>query len=275
MRQGGNARAVSSTSASSLPHSLLLRLSVASLWTSLICIADMNAESSRSHSIFVITIVQRNTETGTQKTGSLFLVDLAGSEKIGKTGATGQTLEEAKKINKSLSALGMVINALTDGKVRSFSSLLSSLKLTPPTVLAHPLPRFEAHSHPSRISRRQLSHDPHHQLLPILLQRIRNPLHPPLRHARQIDQEQSARQRRTLSRGTQGAPQEGAAGLLERRSLHRLARARGRHLAIGRDSRQGAVGDDGEGFGTRAGRVGEARWTAGEEGVGSTGEWDE
>ncbi|GAA5851767.1 hypothetical protein JCM8547_001202 [Rhodosporidiobolus lusitaniae] len=90
MRQGGNARAVSST--------------------------NMNAESSRSHSIFVITVQARNTETGTQKTGSLFLVDLAGSEKIGKTGATGQTLEEAKKINKSLSALGMVINALTDGK---------------------------------------------------------------------------------------------------------------------------------------------------------------
>ncbi|KAK4700548.1 kinesin family member 5, partial [Phenoliferia sp. Uapishka_3] len=90
MRQGGNSRAVSST--------------------------QMNAESSRSHSIFVITVQARNTDTGTQKTGSLFLVDLAGSEKIGKTGATGQTLEEAKKINKSLSALGMVINALTDGK---------------------------------------------------------------------------------------------------------------------------------------------------------------
>ena len=47
----------------------------------------------------------------------LHFVDLAGSEKVGKTGASGQTLEEAKKINKSLSALGMVINALTDGKV--------------------------------------------------------------------------------------------------------------------------------------------------------------
>jgi kinesin family member 5 len=78
---------------------------------------DMNAESSRSHSIFVITIQQRNTETGAQKTGNLYLVDLAGSEKVGKTGASGQTLEEAKKINKSLSALGMVINALTDSKV--------------------------------------------------------------------------------------------------------------------------------------------------------------
>lgn len=41
---------------------------------------------------------------------------MAGSEKISKTGATGQTLNEAKKINKSLSSLGQVINALTDGK---------------------------------------------------------------------------------------------------------------------------------------------------------------
>ena len=77
---------------------------------------NMNQESSRSHSIFVITINQKNTDSGSMKSGQLFLVDLAGSEKVGKTGASGQTLEEAKKINKSLSALGMVINSLTDGK---------------------------------------------------------------------------------------------------------------------------------------------------------------
>lgn len=77
---------------------------------------NMNQESSRSHSIFVITVTQKNVETGSAKSGQLFLVDLAGSEKVGKTGASGQTLEEAKKINKSLSALGMVINSLTDGK---------------------------------------------------------------------------------------------------------------------------------------------------------------
>ena len=41
---------------------------------------------------------------------------MAGSEKISKTGATGKTLNEAKKINKSLSTLGLVINSLTDGK---------------------------------------------------------------------------------------------------------------------------------------------------------------
>ncbi|KAJ3194326.1 hypothetical protein HK101_002995 [Irineochytrium annulatum] len=77
---------------------------------------NMNAESSRSHSIFVIQVKLENRVDGSSRTGKLYLVDLAGSEKVGKTGASGQTLEEAKKINKSLSALGMVINALTDGK---------------------------------------------------------------------------------------------------------------------------------------------------------------
>lgn len=77
---------------------------------------NMNEQSSRSHSIFVMTVNQKDTDTGNNKSGKLYLVDLAGSEKVGKTGATGQTLEEAKKINKSLTALGMVINALTDGK---------------------------------------------------------------------------------------------------------------------------------------------------------------
>lgn len=48
--------------------------------------------------------------------GKLYLCDLAGSEKVGKTNASGQTLEEAKMINKSLSALGNVINALTEAK---------------------------------------------------------------------------------------------------------------------------------------------------------------
>ena len=77
---------------------------------------NMNQESSRSHSIFVIEVTQKNMESGSARSGRLFLVDLAGSEKVGKTGASGQTLEEAKKINKSLSALGMVINALSDGR---------------------------------------------------------------------------------------------------------------------------------------------------------------
>jgi len=49
----------------------------------------MNAESSRSHSLFVITIQMNNQEDGSCKTGKLYLVDLAGSEKISKTGAQG------------------------------------------------------------------------------------------------------------------------------------------------------------------------------------------
>ncbi|CAG9331157.1 unnamed protein product [Blepharisma stoltei] len=76
----------------------------------------MNAGSSRSHSIFCVTLSQTNSLDCSTKTGKLYLVDLAGSEKVGKTGAEGKRLEEAKNINKSLTALGQVINALTDGK---------------------------------------------------------------------------------------------------------------------------------------------------------------
>ena len=52
---------------------------------------------------------------GGTKASRLNLVDLAGSEKISKTGAQGSVLEEAKNINKSLSALGNCISALTTG----------------------------------------------------------------------------------------------------------------------------------------------------------------
>lgn len=54
---------------------------------------------------------------GSIKTGKIYLVDLAGSEKVEKTGAEGKLLCEAKTINKSLSALGNVINALTSGEL--------------------------------------------------------------------------------------------------------------------------------------------------------------
>ncbi len=75
----------------------------------------MNAQSSRSHSVFIIKVNSTSSD-GATTNGRLNLVDLAGSEKVGKTGATGQTLEEAKKINQSLSALGLCINALVEKK---------------------------------------------------------------------------------------------------------------------------------------------------------------
>ena len=72
----------------------------------------MNQESSRSHAIFILEVIQKH-PFGTEKRGILNLVDLAGSEKISKSKVEGEGLEEAKKINLSLSALGNVINALT------------------------------------------------------------------------------------------------------------------------------------------------------------------
>uniref|UniRef100_A0A4W3JYX6 Kinesin-like protein n=1 Tax=Callorhinchus milii TaxID=7868 RepID=A0A4W3JYX6_CALMI len=80
---------------------------------------NMNEHSSRSHAIFTITI--ECSEKGVDgnmhvRMGKLHLVDLAGSERQGKTGATGQRLKEATKINLSLSTLGNVISALVDGK---------------------------------------------------------------------------------------------------------------------------------------------------------------
>ena len=113
----------------------------------------MNELSSRSHAVFIIIAEQSETtyidsstgrelapedfhelvkKTKTQsdlnslekdvrqsfKVGKLNLVDLAGSERVRLSGATGQRLEESKKINQSLSALGNVISALTDPRGR-------------------------------------------------------------------------------------------------------------------------------------------------------------
>eukprot|EP00242_Pyramimonas_sp_CCMP2087_P003982 CAMPEP_0198214834 /NCGR_PEP_ID=MMETSP1445-20131203/44469_1 /TAXON_ID=36898 /ORGANISM="Pyramimonas sp., Strain CCMP2087" /LENGTH=657 /DNA_ID=CAMNT_0043890189 /DNA_START=574 /DNA_END=2543 /DNA_ORIENTATION=- len=101
----------------------------------------LNELSSRSHAVFIIiaenvTVLPKGEESGKSghpnggqgrpgegpqqsfKVGKLNLVDLAGSERVRLTGATGRRLEESKKINQSLSALGNVIAALTDQKGR-------------------------------------------------------------------------------------------------------------------------------------------------------------
>lgn len=96
----------------------------------------LNDVSSRSHAVFIIVVEQMSIisdENGNKnpknfenedafkhiKVGKLNLVDLAGSERLSITGATGKRLEECKKINQSLSALGNVIAALTDRKPRA------------------------------------------------------------------------------------------------------------------------------------------------------------
>ncbi|XP_027353436.1 kinesin-like protein KIN-1 [Abrus precatorius] len=76
---------------------------------------QMNVASSRSHCIYIFTIQQEHIGEKRMRFGKLILVDLAGSEKVEKTGAEGRVLEEAKTINRSLSALGNVINSLTCG----------------------------------------------------------------------------------------------------------------------------------------------------------------
>ncbi|XP_034670493.1 osmotic avoidance abnormal protein 3 isoform X2 [Drosophila subobscura] len=89
----------------------------------------MNEQSSRSHTIFTISLEQFQGPSspsvptissgdvmGGIRRGKLNLVDLAGSERQRKTGAQGERFKEATKINLSLSALGNVISSLVDSK---------------------------------------------------------------------------------------------------------------------------------------------------------------
>lgn len=79
-----------------------------------VCSTGQNSRSSRSHTVFIISLEQTLVD-GTVKTSKINLVDLAGSEKLSKTGAEGQALKEAQKINLSLTTLGRCIKALTSG----------------------------------------------------------------------------------------------------------------------------------------------------------------
>lgn len=87
-------------------------------------VTSMNDKSSRSHSLFTVYLEIEDGDSGDNgdnsnkkiKTAKLNLVDLAGSERVSKTKATGQTFDEGKKINLSLTALGSVIDALSSNR---------------------------------------------------------------------------------------------------------------------------------------------------------------
>ncbi|XP_043842527.1 kinesin-like protein KIF11 isoform X2 [Dromiciops gliroides] len=77
----------------------------------------MNAYSSRSHSVFSVTIHMKETTVDGEelvKIGKLNLVDLAGSENIGRSGAVDRRAREAGNINQSLLTLGRVITSLVE-----------------------------------------------------------------------------------------------------------------------------------------------------------------
>ncbi|GAB2271571.1 hypothetical protein Dimus_006403 [Dionaea muscipula] len=93
----------------------------------------LNTESSRSHAILMVQVTRsvmggeafsgeddnhnhlvQSRDPPLVRKGKLVVVDLAGSERVHKSGSEGQTLEEAKSINLSLSALGKCINALAE-----------------------------------------------------------------------------------------------------------------------------------------------------------------
>ncbi|XP_059476606.1 uncharacterized protein LOC132197372 isoform X2 [Neocloeon triangulifer] len=80
---------------------------------------NMNERSSRSHTIFRITIEsqgQKCDEGGVARVSQINLVDLAGSERASQTGATGQRYKEGCAINRSLLQLGNVVQKLSEDK---------------------------------------------------------------------------------------------------------------------------------------------------------------
>ncbi|KAM4661373.1 kinesin-like protein KIF7 [Amazona ochrocephala] len=93
----------------------------------------INKQSSRSHTIFTVTMEQRRgagriplhrhppsvPASGQVLVSKFHFVDLAGSERIVKTGNTGERLKESIQINSGLLALGNVISALGDPRRKS------------------------------------------------------------------------------------------------------------------------------------------------------------
>ena len=91
---------------------------------------NANNRSSRSHSIFTITLNGKNLETNELREGVLNLIDLAGSERLSSSMATGDRLKETQHINKSLSCLGDVIHSLKSVRGKDSHIPFRNSKLT-------------------------------------------------------------------------------------------------------------------------------------------------
>lgn len=88
---------------------------------------NCNSRSSRSHSIYTLRMTMENRSLGQRREGVACFVDLAGSERLGNSGAEGIRLRETQNINRSLSALGDVFNAILrkDGHIPFRNSKLT------------------------------------------------------------------------------------------------------------------------------------------------------
>ncbi|TMW66411.1 hypothetical protein Poli38472_004176 [Pythium oligandrum] len=115
-RQGPYAEGLTRHAVSS--YSEISRLMDAGILARTTASTNMNATSSRAHTIFQIVVTQSELNPSTnkvmEKVSRINLIDLAGSERAASTGATGTRLKEGAAINQSLSALGNCISALAD-----------------------------------------------------------------------------------------------------------------------------------------------------------------
>ncbi|XP_062918558.1 kinesin-like protein KIF18A isoform X2 [Mobula hypostoma] len=94
---------------------------------------DVNATSSRSHAVFQVYVKQQDRIASISKNlrvAKMCLIDLAGSERVTATKAQGARFREGANINRSLLALGNVINALADGKGKKSHIPYRDSKLT-------------------------------------------------------------------------------------------------------------------------------------------------
>lgn len=147
-----------------------------------IAATKFNDHSSRSHSVFSITVhIKETSNIGDDllKVGKLNLVDLAGSENIGRSGAENKRAREAGMINQSLLTLGRVINALVDRSSHVPYRCVDSGS-TPDHVIVNIVlsQRVEAYTSTARFFGRAYEDLHHRNYIACSLEHGRNTVHP-------------------------------------------------------------------------------------------------